>query len=58
MPRCCKADVSKPDDVRRLFAETIAAFGGLDVLVNNAGVMSLANIADTDDAAFDAHDRH
>jgi 3-oxoacyl-[acyl-carrier protein] reductase len=48
----CKADVSKPDDVRRLFAETIAAFGGLDVLVNNAGVMSLANIADTDDAAF------
>ena len=49
----CKADVSKPDDVRRLFAETIAAFGGVDVLVNNAGVMSLANIADTDDAAFD-----
>ena len=48
----CKADVSKPDDVRRLFAATIAAFGGLDVLVNNAGVMSLANIADTDDAAF------
>jgi 3-oxoacyl-[acyl-carrier protein] reductase len=47
----CKADVSKPDDVRRLFAETIAAFGGVDVLVNNAGVMSLANIADTDDAA-------
>ena len=48
----CNADVSKPDDVRRLFAETIAAFGGVDVLVNNAGVMSLANIADTDDAAF------
>ena len=48
----CKADVSKPDDVRRLFAETIAAFGGVDVLVNNAGVMSLANIGDTDDAAF------
>jgi 3-oxoacyl-[acyl-carrier protein] reductase len=48
----CKADVSQPDDVRRLFAETVAAFGGVDVLVNNAGVMSLANIADTDDAAF------
>ena len=48
----CKADVSKPEDVRRLFAEAVAAFGGVDVLVNNAGVMSLANIADTDDAAF------
>ena len=49
----CKADVSKPEDVRRLFAETIGAFGGVDVLVNNAGVMSLANIVDVDDAAFD-----
>jgi 3-oxoacyl-[acyl-carrier protein] reductase len=48
----CKADVSQPEDVRRLFAEAVAAFGGVDVLVNNAGVMSLANIADTDDAAF------
>ena len=49
----CKADVSKPDDVRRLFAETVAAFGGIDVLVNNAGVMSLSNLADTDDATFE-----
>jgi 3-oxoacyl-[acyl-carrier protein] reductase len=48
----CKADVSQPEDVRRLFHEAVAAFGGVDVLVNNAGVMSLANIADTDDAAF------
>jgi 3-oxoacyl-[acyl-carrier protein] reductase len=48
-----KADVSKPEDVRRLFAETIGAFGGVDVLVNNAGVMSLANVVDVDGAAFD-----
>lgn len=33
-----QADVSKPDDVVRLFAETKKAFGRLDVLVNNAGV--------------------
>jgi 3-oxoacyl-[acyl-carrier protein] reductase len=32
------ADVSKPEDVRRLFAQTIQAFGRLDILVNNAGV--------------------
>src|SRR5205807_2091270 len=33
-----QADVSKPEDIRRLFAETKKAFGKLDVLVNNAGV--------------------
>src|SRR5204862_5896529 len=32
-----QADVSKPADVRRLFAEAKQAFGRLDVLVNNAG---------------------
>jgi 3-oxoacyl-[acyl-carrier protein] reductase len=37
-----QADVSKPDDVRRLFAETQKAFGRLDVLVNNAGVYEFA----------------
>jgi 3-oxoacyl-[acyl-carrier protein] reductase len=33
-----EGDVSKTDDVRRLFAATKEAFGALDVLVNNAGV--------------------
>ncbi|MFA6240221.1 MAG: glucose 1-dehydrogenase [Candidatus Hydrogenedentales bacterium] len=33
-----QADVSKQDDIKRLFAETKAAFGNVDVLVNNAGV--------------------
>ena len=31
------ADVSKPDDVKRLFAEIKSTFGRLDVLFNNAG---------------------
>ena len=48
-----KADVSNPTDVRRLFDAAEAAFGGVDVLVNNAGIMNLANIADADDASFD-----
>ena len=48
-----KADVSSPTDVRRLFDAAETAFGGVDVLVNNAGIMSLANIADADDASFD-----
>src|ERR1700680_3972746 len=33
-----QADVSKLEDVRRLFAETKKAFGKLDILVNNAGM--------------------
>ena len=33
-----QADVSKPTDVARMFAEAERAFGALDILVNNAGV--------------------
>jgi NAD(P)-dependent dehydrogenase (short-subunit alcohol dehydrogenase family) len=32
------ADVSRQEDVDRMVAETVAGLGGLDVLVNNAGV--------------------
>jgi 3-oxoacyl-[acyl-carrier protein] reductase len=37
-----QADVSKPADIQRLFAETKKAFGRLDVLVNNAGIYEFA----------------
>src|SRR6516225_8424614 len=37
-----QADVAKPADVRRLFAEAKKAFGQLDILVNNAGVYEFA----------------
>jgi 3-oxoacyl-[acyl-carrier protein] reductase len=50
-----KADVSDASSVRRMFDAAEAAFGGIDVLVNNAGIMTLAPIADTDDASFDRH---
>ena len=33
-----QTDVSKPEDCDRLVAEAMAAFGAVDVLVNNAGV--------------------
>jgi NAD(P)-dependent dehydrogenase (short-subunit alcohol dehydrogenase family) len=32
------ADVSSPEDCRRVVAQTVEQFGGLDILVNNAGV--------------------
>lgn len=33
-----RADVTRDDDVQALVADTVACFGGLDVLFNNAGV--------------------
>jgi 3-oxoacyl-[acyl-carrier protein] reductase len=37
-----QADLSKAEDIRRLFAETKKAFGKLDILVNNAGIYEYA----------------
>ncbi|HBE62226.1 MAG TPA: 3-ketoacyl-ACP reductase [Rhodopirellula baltica] len=49
-----QADVSDSAAVKRMFDSAEAAYGGVDVLVNNAGIMKLASIADCDDAIFDA----
>lgn len=49
-----QADVSDAAAVKRMFDTAEAAFGGVDVLVNNAGIMKLAPIADSDDALFDS----
>src|ERR1700730_4997452 len=48
-----RADVSKPVEVARMFDAAEKEFGGVDVLVNNAGTMTLSSIATTDDATFD-----
>jgi 3-oxoacyl-[acyl-carrier protein] reductase len=50
-----KADVSDPAAMRSLFDAAEAAFGGVDVLVNNAGIMRLSPFADASDALFDRH---
>lgn len=49
-----KADVSDPTNVKRMFDSAETAFGGVDVVVNNAGIMKLAKIADSDDDLFDS----
>jgi 3-oxoacyl-[acyl-carrier protein] reductase len=48
-----QADVSDPLAVKRLFDSAEATYGGVDVLVNNAGIMKLAPVAQFDDAMFD-----
>jgi 3-oxoacyl-[acyl-carrier protein] reductase len=51
--KAIQGDVSNPDAVRRLFAAAEETYGGVDVLVNAAGIMPLASVADTDDAMFE-----
>jgi glucose 1-dehydrogenase len=34
----CQADVSKEEQVRKMFADVIAQFGTVDILINNAGL--------------------
>ncbi|MCW5619137.1 MAG: SDR family oxidoreductase, partial [Nitrosomonas sp.] len=49
-----QADVSNPDDVRRLFDAAIENFGRIDILVNNAGILVFKKIAEVTDAEFDS----
>ncbi|MGU3495653.1 SDR family oxidoreductase [Xanthobacteraceae bacterium A53D] len=48
-----QADVADPAAVRRLFEENEKAFGGIDVVVSNAGIMRLAPFSEMSDADFD-----
>ena len=50
-----QADVSSAAEVAAMFNQIETTLGGLDVLVNNAGIMQpgLVPLADTDDALFD-----
>jgi 3-oxoacyl-[acyl-carrier protein] reductase len=48
-----QADISDAAQVARMFSSAETAFGGVDVLVNNAGILQLATISDSDDALFD-----
>ncbi|MFC0513719.1 SDR family NAD(P)-dependent oxidoreductase [Mucilaginibacter angelicae] len=47
-----QGSVDKANDVKRLFEETIKAFGKLDILVNNAGIYSFAGIDDITEESF------
>lgn len=47
------ADLADADAVRRLASEAVDAFGGIDVLVNNASVFPAEKLEETDEALWD-----
>src|SRR5262245_44591124 len=48
-----QADVSKEDEVKQMVAQTIEAFGRLDVLINNAGIQKPAPSHEIETNDFD-----
>ena len=50
-----QANVADSAAVRSLFDQAESAFGGVDVLVNNAGIMGMTLMVETDDESFDRH---
>src|ERR1700684_1310687 len=48
-----QADVSKLDDLQRLFSAAVEKFGHVDIMVNNAGVETRTSILDTTEAQYE-----
>ena len=46
------ADVSRADDVARVVDQTVATFGGLDILVNNVGLARGGGVVETSDGEW------
>ncbi|MGC6488252.1 MAG: bifunctional aldolase/short-chain dehydrogenase [Planctomycetota bacterium] len=46
------ADLTQPDQVRRVFADCAAHFGGVDCVVPNAGVAHVSSLEEMDHATF------
>jgi 3-oxoacyl-[acyl-carrier protein] reductase len=49
-----RADVGRPDEVRRLFRESERLFGRIDIVVNNAAVALVKPIAETSETDFES----
>jgi 3-oxoacyl-[acyl-carrier protein] reductase len=51
--RLCRGNVSDPKTAKQMFDLAEFDFGGVDVLINNAGIYELAKIGEMDDETFD-----
>ena len=50
-----RADLSKPNDAKKLLETAVREFGNVNVLVNNAAIYQPAPFDKVDEAAFDRH---
>ncbi|GAB3615757.1 NAD(P)-dependent oxidoreductase [Okibacterium endophyticum] len=48
-----RGDVRNDDDITRAVIETVGAFGGIDIVVNNASVLNLSHTLDLEPKRFD-----
>jgi len=48
------ANMMKPEEIRDMIAQSVGHFGGVDVLVNNAGIQFVSPIEEFPDDKFDA----
>ncbi|MBR6729644.1 MAG: SDR family NAD(P)-dependent oxidoreductase [Clostridia bacterium] len=49
----CKVDVSNEESVESMIEDTVKAFGGLDIFVNNAGVLKAGSLEEMDVKSFE-----
>ena len=51
--RGLRADVTSPADMKRLVDFTVENYGGVDILVNSAGIQRYGTVVETEEAAWD-----
>ncbi|MDF3040797.1 MAG: short-chain dehydrogenase, partial [Thermomicrobiales bacterium] len=49
-----QGDVGEPEDIERMVADAMKAFGRIDILVNNAGFLNIFPVTDMPLEAWDA----
>jgi NAD(P)-dependent dehydrogenase (short-subunit alcohol dehydrogenase family) len=50
----CACDVRNYQDVREMVSRAVSVFGGLDILINNAGIGQFVNVEDMEVSKWDA----
>jgi len=48
-----RTDVTKKDSIQACVEKTVRTFGGIDILISNAGVLKAGGIEDMDESSFD-----